>query len=76
MPRVIPLSAKEVIKILEKCGWYLNNLNGRHRIFVHKNYKGHVSVPDHKELQTGTLCNIIRQSGMTVDEFYKMVYSK
>jgi len=28
-----------------------------------------ISVPDHKELDTGTLRAIVRQAGLTVEEF-------
>jgi YcfA-like protein. len=30
-------------------------------------------VPDHKKLDTGTLRSIIRQSGLSVDEFLKLI---
>lgn len=32
-----------------------------------------VVVPDHKELDRGTLRAIIRQSGLSVDEFIKLL---
>ena len=28
-----------------------------------------LSVPDHREVAPGTLCSLIRASGLTVDEF-------
>ncbi len=34
---------------------------------------GQVVVPDHKELDRGTLRAIIRQSGLSVDEFVKLL---
>lgn len=34
---------------------------------------GQVVVPDHKELDRGTLRAIIQQSGLTVDEFVKLL---
>lgn len=34
---------------------------------------GQVVVPDHKELDRGTLRAIIRQSGLSVDEFIKLL---
>ncbi len=32
-----------------------------------------VVVPDHKELDRGTLRAIIRQTGLSVDEFIKLI---
>jgi predicted RNA binding protein YcfA (HicA-like mRNA interferase family) len=34
---------------------------------------GQAVVPDHKELDRGTLRSIIRQSGLSVDEFVKLL---
>jgi predicted RNA binding protein YcfA (HicA-like mRNA interferase family) len=34
---------------------------------------GQVVVPNHKELDRGTLRAIIRQSGLSVDEFTKLL---
>jgi hypothetical protein len=32
-----------------------------------------ISVPDHRELDKGTLRAIIREAGLTVDEFVKLL---
>jgi predicted RNA binding protein YcfA (HicA-like mRNA interferase family) len=34
---------------------------------------GQLVVPDHKELDRGTLRAIIRQSGLSIDEFTKLL---
>ncbi len=34
---------------------------------------GQVAIPDHKELDRGTLRAILRQAGLSVDEFVKLV---
>jgi len=34
----------EIIRLLEKDGWYLKNIRGEHRQFVHKVKKGKVTV--------------------------------
>jgi predicted RNA binding protein YcfA (HicA-like mRNA interferase family) len=69
--RVIPLSAKKVIKILENIGYSMSNSSGSHRVFSCRN--NHVTVPDHKEIQTGTLRSIIRQTGLSTEEFYSYI---
>lgn len=38
------LKVKEVIKMLEKDGWYLKNIEGDHRQFKHPSKKGKVTV--------------------------------
>jgi hypothetical protein len=33
-----------------------------------------ISIPDHKELDRGTLRSLIRDSGMTVEEFLSFIH--
>ncbi len=50
------LSSREIIKILKKDGWYLEETKGSHNHFVHNTKKGRVTVPHpKKDLPTGTI---------------------
>jgi len=65
------LSGKEVCLILEKHGFSEIRRRGSH-IAMQKKVSDStitVPVPDHKELCTGTLVSIIRQSGVPRSEF-------
>ena len=78
MPRLPILTGREVIKSLEKIGFEKRNQTGSHvhLIGINKEGKKHVvTVPDHgnKELPPGTLLSIIRQSGLSRDEFIKLL---
>ena len=60
------LSGREVCAILKRHGFEQVRQRGSH-IIMQKQVPGSTStvrVPDHKELRTGTLLSIIRQSGM------------
>ncbi len=70
LPRI---SGRECVKALQKVGFYLKRQEGSHMILRRDNPFGQVVVPDHKELDRGTLRAIIRQSGLSVDEFVKLV---
>ena len=70
LPRI---SGRECVKALSKVGFYLKRQEGSHMILRRDNPFGQVVVPDHKELDRGTLRAIIRQSGLSVDEFVKLV---
>ena len=65
------LSGKEVCKILDKHGFQLVRQRGSHMIMQRKTTDSTITVPvpDHKELRTGTLRSIIRQSGIQKSEF-------
>jgi len=60
-------------KILEKIGYRRDHQTGSHIILRHENAPHRrLTVPDHKEIAKGTLRAIIRQAGLTLDEFKKL----
>ncbi|HEX5706308.1 MAG TPA: type II toxin-antitoxin system HicA family toxin [Pyrinomonadaceae bacterium] len=67
LPRV---SGREVIKALLKLGYEQDRQRGSH-IILRQRAAPHrrLVVPDHNEVAKGTLRAIIRQAGLTVDEF-------
>jgi len=69
------LSGREIIKILSKQGFIAARQKGSHIILVKDSDKGKkaVVVPNHKEVDKGTLLEIIRQAGLTRDEFLKLI---
>ena len=69
------LSGHDVIKILSKQGFTIARQKGSHVILikVSKDGKKGVVVPNHKEIDKGTLLEIIRQSGMTKEDFLKLI---
>jgi len=64
MPKLRVLSGREVCTILARHGFSEVRRNGSH--IVMKNAEAHrtLPVPDHKELDRGTLIGIIHQSGI------------
>jgi predicted RNA binding protein YcfA (HicA-like mRNA interferase family) len=70
LPRI---SGRECVKALGKIGYYLKRQEGSHMILRCDNPFGQIVVPDHKELDRGTLRAIIRQTNLSVDEFIKLL---
>ena len=67
LPRV---SGLEVVKALAKVGYERDRQRGSHIILRQAAYPHRrIVVPDHKEVAKGTLRAIIREAGLTVDEF-------
>ena len=66
MGKLRVLSGHEVCKILEAEGFTEIRRRGSHVVLQKRldNTTTTVPVPDHKELKTGTLTSIIRQSGL------------
>ncbi len=71
MPKIPSLKPRQVINVLLKKGFIERNTSGSHHIFKHSDSGKIVSIPVHggHDIKKGTLRNIIRQSGMSVEEF-------
>jgi len=64
------VSGREVVKALEKIGYLFDRQRGSHMILRQQSPPHRrLTVPDHKEVAKGTLRAIIRQAGLTVEEF-------
>lgn len=70
LPRV---SGRECVKALGKAGFYFKRQEGSHMILRRDDPFAQVVVPDHKELDRGTLRAIIRQVGLSVGEFVNLL---
>lgn len=69
MSKLPIISGAECVKALEKVGFVVYRQRGSHIIMVRQTPPAQTTVPNHKELDRGTLRAIIRQTGLTVDEF-------
>ena len=75
MARLPVLSGREVIKALSKVGFIQQRQKGSHVILIKEGAEGKrgVVVPNHKDVDKGTLINIIRQAGLKRDEFLDLL---
>ena len=73
MSRLPRISGRECVKALSKIGYYLKRQEGSHMILRRDDPLGQLVVPDHQELDKGTLRAIIREAGLSPDEFAKLL---
>ena len=59
--------------MLGKVGFVADRQRGSHVILVREDPRMTVCVPDHQELDRGTLRAIIRQVDLSVDEFVDLL---
>jgi predicted RNA binding protein YcfA (HicA-like mRNA interferase family) len=71
MSRLPVISGRECVKVLEKIGFSLKRQEGSHIVLRRQSPFAQVVVPDHKVLDRGTLRAIIRQGGLSVEEFLR-----
>ena len=72
MPRLPIISGDEFVKIVSKIGFVWDHTEGSHMILLNPN-KRRISVPRHKELGPGLLRNLIRDAGLTREDFINLL---
>jgi predicted RNA binding protein YcfA (HicA-like mRNA interferase family) len=74
MPKLPSVSGRKCAKALQRAGFYFVRMGkGDHMIYRRKEPFAQVSIPDHKELHAGTLRGIIKDAGLTVEEFIDLL---
>ena len=64
------MKSSEIIKILEKDGWFIHNVRGSHHQLKHPRKKGKVTVPHPKsDIPIGTLKNIFKQAQINLEDY-------
>ena len=75
MTRLPPMAASAVIKILKKSGFEFDRqAKGSHEIWYNPTTGRRVTIPNHPgtEIPKGILKAIIKQSGLSTDEFLSL----
>jgi len=74
VPRLPVVSGTDVVKALAKFGYDLDHQTGSHMILRQREAPHRrLTVPRHSELAKGTLRAIIRQAGLTIEEFLELL---
>ena len=74
-PKLSNLKPREVIRALEKAGYYVHESSGSHVQLKHPSRPGRVTVPYHErfELPKHIVKSIIRQAGLSNKEFFDLL---
>ncbi|MDK3155358.1 type II toxin-antitoxin system HicA family toxin [Kamptonema cortianum] len=67
MPKLPRIGSRECLSALQKMGFSITRQRGSH-IVLRRGASGCV-VPNHKEIRVGTLSGILKQAGVSVEEF-------
>jgi len=67
------VSWKDVVTALTKLGYTIRRQTGSHIILHKTNPADSIPVPKHDELKTGTLLAIIRYTGLSKEEFLRLI---
>ena len=72
MARLPIISGDDFVKVAQKIGYVWDYTEGSHMILLHPSGR-RLSVPRHKELGRGLLRSLIRDAGLTREEFIKLL---
>ena len=63
---ILQVNVRDVIKMVEKDGWFVARTKGSHRQFKHETKKGLVTIAGKPsaELAPGTLNSVLKQAGL------------
>jgi predicted RNA binding protein YcfA (HicA-like mRNA interferase family) len=69
MGRLGNISGKDAVRAFERAGWKKIAQVSSHLVMVKQGMRANLSIPQHKELAPGTLRALIRNAGLSVDDF-------
>lgn len=74
MARLPRLSGRELVRVLGRAGFHPVRQKGSHVILVREGPEGRTGcvVPLHPEIETGTLSGILKQTGLSREEFLRL----
>jgi predicted RNA binding protein YcfA (HicA-like mRNA interferase family) len=68
------VSGSDAVRAFRKVGYEFDEQHGSHIIVRHVDAPHRrLSIPNHKELAKGTLRTLIREAGLSVDEFTRLL---
>jgi predicted RNA binding protein YcfA (HicA-like mRNA interferase family) len=74
MTKLPVVSGRDLVKALAKIGYLIDHQTGSHIILRHHAPPHRrLTIPNHKEIAKGTLKNIIREAGLTIEELLEVL---
>jgi predicted RNA binding protein YcfA (HicA-like mRNA interferase family) len=67
------ISGQECVKALQKAGFYFKRQTGSHIVLRRDDPFAQLIVPNHKQLDRGTLRAIIRQADLSIKHFVDLL---
>jgi predicted RNA binding protein YcfA (HicA-like mRNA interferase family) len=74
MTRLPVVSGRDLVKTFSRIGYLNDHQRGSH-IILRQEFPPYrrLTIPDHKEIAKGTLRAILREAGLTLEEFLELL---
>jgi len=77
LPKIRPLSAQKLIKILQKAGFRIIRQKGSHVIMINdRNVRIVIPVHPGKDVKPGLIRAIIKEAGLSRQDFFRLIKEK
>jgi predicted RNA binding protein YcfA (HicA-like mRNA interferase family) len=73
MPKLPVVSGADAVRALEQLGFFVARQRGSH-IVMRRGSSGCV-MPNHRELKAGTLAGLLKQTGVSMEEFLAALHA-
>lgn len=73
MGRLGGISGKRAVEAFRRDGWVVVGQVGSHVVLTKAGRRVNLSIPQHRELSTGTLRALIRHADLTVEAFLELL---
>lgn len=74
MTKLPVVSGRDLVKAMAKIGYLSDHQTGSHIILRHHAPPHRrLTIPNHKEIAKGTLKNIVREAGLTIEELLEVL---
>ena len=73
MPKLPVCKGKEAVRAFEGNGWFLARYIDDHFILKKRGERFLLSIPDHNPVKKGTLRRLIRDAGLSVNDFVELL---
>jgi len=73
MSKLPQVSGADAVRALEKAGFTLRRQHGSHMILRRDDPFAQTVVPNHRQIDRGTLRAILRQTGLSADQFTNLL---
>ena len=77
MSKLPVISGEELVRVLRRVGYVPHHQKGSHLTMKlatpSEGRKGRVTIPMHREIKRGTLKNILKDAGLSVDELLELL---
>ena len=73
MSKLPVISGQQLVKVLGKVGFQIDRRKGSHMMLYRADPPTTLSVPDHRELDRGTLRSLLRQAGVSPEDLVRLL---